>query len=747
VDRTVAFVGFNNLSQRSNDAWLAPALTAMLASELGAADHVRVLPDELVRDAKQRLDAPLAGGYGRDTLTQLRSRLGADYIVSGSYLLAAGSEDPTLRVDVQIQDARSGALVATVSHQVGISLLPQLVSQAGAGLRSRLGVGIPSATLAGLMAKAQAPTTEIARRIGIAQDAMERHEAARARDELLEAVAQAPDFAPSYLYLSRAWSALGFREKALAAAEQANSRATDLPPELKLEIDAAVHTDRYEWAKAAATWNSLAAMKPLSIEYRINAVDAEIAMGDFSGAEANLVDLRHLTQAAGDPRVDLAAARLALARNDAKFAEELATRAFAESQRRVLPALMADASLALATARTLLGHYEQAAGDVQAAIHDYGALGNPHGESAARRQLAALLGDQNQVKAAQQEYSRALAIAQRIGDAGEVGAAYRNISALLWTAGDRDGAQAGARQALAIARETGDLPLEAWTLRALATIAADEAVSDEVMAQFAEVTELTERVHDRGGHVWSLATNADELRQRGELADAHDTCERAMTEAATLSDPQFIIYATFTCAQIELDRGEAERASTLLAKVEALSASGRNPVYAANTQLLLGQIEFEAAHWQEAVRRLHAAAQGFAAVEAATGEADAEALLAVCAQAMGDPAERNRALDRVRVLRRAITARQEIYLVDIALAQLDHAASGEAARHLHALAQDAANRHFLAWSLEARLAEWRVLAAQGKPAAPKVRAQLETEARQGGFNRILELIKRAPQPG
>ena len=98
-----------------------------------------------------------------------------------------------------------------------------------------------------------------------------------------------------------------------------------------------------------------------------------------------------------------------------------------------------------------------------------------------------------------------------------------------------------------MARETDNLHLQAWTLRALATIAADEAVSDDVMQEYREVTELTERSGDRGGHVWSLATYADAERLRGELDRAHSTCEQSNAEAAALSDPQFAVYSGFTC--------------------------------------------------------------------------------------------------------------------------------------------------------------------------------------------------------
>lgn len=743
-DRSVAVVGFHNLSQNAKDAWLSPALIAMLGSELGASGHIRVLPDEQVHDASQSLGSPLAGGYARETLASLRQRLGADYVISGSYLVASSADDPTLRVDVQLQDTRSGAVIATLSNEAALSSLPQLANQTGVGLREKLGIGAPIGPAAGRTASVEPPTTDVARRIGLATDAMERHDAVRARDELIQAVAEAPQFAPAYLHLSRAWSALGYREKALAAAEQASSHSANLPPELKLEIAAAAQTDSYEWGAAAASWQSLVALKPFAIDYRIHEMEAQISLGDFAAAQATLADLKRLPQATGDPRVTLADSRLALARNDAAGGEVLAAQAQREANSRELPGVAADAALALSAARGLLGKYDLATADAQAAISYFGSSGNPHGESAARRQLAAILGDQNRVDDAHAEYSRALAIAQKVGDAGEVGAIYRNIASLLWLAGDRDGTAAAARQALAVARETGNLPLQAWTLRALASIAADDAASDEVIAQYQEVTLLNERAHDRGGHVWSLATLADTLRLRGELAEARDVCDRAMTEAVALSDPQFVIVSTFTCAGVAFDRGETERARALLERVASLAASGRNPIYAANTELLLGQIDLEASHWPEAAKRLRLAAEEFAGVGAVTGEADADALLAVCAAASGDSAERDRALARTRHLRASITARQEVYAADIVMAQLDGAAHGDAPAHLRALALDAEHRHFLGWSLEAKLAEWRVLAAHDGSQARELRAEIEREARAHGFNRILALLGASP---
>lgn len=747
-NRVVAIVEFKDLTQDPDDAWLAPELTSMLATELGAADEIRVIPDALVHDAIKDLKAQDAGGYSRDALAQMRRRLTADYVLSGRYSVSESANDRPLLLDIELQDARSGASVAILSSQKGLTELNLLVSQAGTALRDKLGVSHASVESLGQIASTRPPTTAVAQRIGFALDAMERYDSARARDELLEAIAEAPDYAPAYLYLARAWSSLGYRQKALVAAEQAASRSSSVPPELALQIDAAVQTQNYDSKNAAVTWRRLVALKPLTLEYRLEAIDAEIAAGEMSSAQTALADLRRLPQASEDPRVELAAARLAGARDDTKSNVEHAEEALRQAQAREAPGLIADAQVELATALRHLGEFERSKSELDAAIAGYRAIGNPRGEVAARRTRAAVLDSLLQHAAALEEYQRATALAQSIGDLGDVAAIYRYICAILWVQGDRDGAQAGARRALQISRSIGDLRLQAWTLRALATIASDEAATDEVLKDYREVIDLTERSHDAGSHVWSLAANADVLRIRGELDDAQKTCALAQTEAAALSDPQFAIYSMFTCALVAVDRGEPGAARLLLEKVGQLSQSSGDAVYAANTQLLFGQIEFDAAQWAPAQEQLRRAAKAFAIAGASTGEADAEALLALCAQALKDPAERDRAAARARELRTAITSKQEVYLVDIALARL--ATRGpqrsEAIAKLRELADDAQSRHWISWSFEARLAEWQLLNAEdNKVPASQARTDLAAAARARGFNRILALLNNSQQ--
>jgi DNA-binding winged helix-turn-helix (wHTH) protein len=743
--RTIALTGFNSLSRVAGDAWLSPALASMLATELGATHALRVVPDTTVHDATSGLTPPVAGGYSGEALTTIRSRMEADYILSGSYLIGAGGDGSPVRVDLTLQDLHSGAVLATVSRQSEMSSLNMLVEQLSGALGARLGLQPPTPAALGVVAKLQLPTPEVARHVGVALDAMQRYDLARARDELLEAIAQAPGFAPSYLYLAEAYTGLGLRLKARAAAERAAALAVDLPPDLKLQVNATEHATRYEWKEAAASLTSLVALQPQQLDHRIALVDALLAAGEPQQAQLACDELRRIPYATLDPRATLAAARAAIGRNDVHGSAALATEALAQARRRELPAIIADAEVQLATSRMRFGEGAEAKADLVAAIEGYRSIGNPHGEAYARRNLARLIDDGRE---AREEYQRSMALAQRIGDQGTVGAVYKDLAEMLWVAGDRDAAEVAARRGLEVSREIGDLQLEIWTLRAIATVAADDAATDAVLEQYREVTDLTVRSHDAGGHVWSLATNADILRIRGQLSEAQEQCGMALSEAKALSDPQFLIYSEFNCAQVAMDRGEVAAARALLEDTSRDSAKSDSPVYEGNAQMLLGQLALEASRPNEAVGPLQKAIKIFASSEANTGEADAQSLLAICGAALRDAPLRDRARARAAQLRLAITSRLEVYAVDIELAQLAAGRDRPAAiARLRDIAADAERRHWPSWSLEAKLAAWRLMMLDTDADSAAYGRALEDQARQLGFGRVLALVRQPPPVG
>jgi eukaryotic-like serine/threonine-protein kinase len=86
VRRSVAVMGFQNLSGRPEEAWLSTALSEMLTTELAAGEKLRTVPGENVAQMKIDLSLPDADSYGQETLQEIHKNLNADNVVLGSYI-------------------------------------------------------------------------------------------------------------------------------------------------------------------------------------------------------------------------------------------------------------------------------------------------------------------------------------------------------------------------------------------------------------------------------------------------------------------------------------------------------------------------------------------------------------------------------------------------------------------------------------------------------------------------------------
>jgi DNA-binding winged helix-turn-helix (wHTH) protein/tetratricopeptide (TPR) repeat protein/TolB-like protein len=743
---SVAIIDFGNLSQNARDAWLAPALTQMLATELAADGAVHALPDELVRPAHADLPATAAGGYAPRSLDKLRERVGADYVLSGSYLVSGDAAQPDLRVDFTLQDARDSHTIASLARSAPVADLPALIAQAGGELRGKLGVTNPSREQLQQIAAAQPPSAEVARRIGIALNAMRRDDAARARDELLDAVSQAPNYAPSYSHLAQAWSALGYQAKALAAAQQAAAHAAGLPEEQRLQIDVQVQLATHDWDKAVGALRSLVALRPANPEYRYQLVTTLIDAGKPGDAQTELAPLLASRDANPDPRLELMQSLVASARDDDQQAAAHAARALELARTLELPGVAAEAGVRLGIARNDLGDLAGAEQALRQARADYAKVGNPHGEAWVDQNLGNAWMQSDPTRA-RESYQRALAGYQVIGDRGGEAGAYSDLGIMLWAGGDRDGAEAATRKVLALRRETADLSGQAWALAALGTILADESASDEVEQDYREAIALDERSAARSHRAFTLGLYADDLRLRGDLAEAARLCQQAIDGFRDVDNDGGVASMQFECALIALDRGDLAATRSGIDQAAAGARKFKDATLAFNVDLTRGQIALADGDLQGASASLERAAATAGAAQFVAAEAIAQGLYALCSQQRGDNAARDRAKSRAVELRSRINQRQEVFMVDIALAQLDAlgASPADGIAKLQALAADADRRHWLAWSLEARLAEVQSLAASGDAhAAEALRAVLEADAKARGFGWIVARLARVP---
>ena len=138
--RSIAVLGFRNLSGRPEEGWISTALAEMLSTELEAGEKLRLVSGEDV--ARTKLDLPLADAdsLSRDTLSRLHRDLDSDLIVLGSYTSLSEKSGTRIRLDLRLQDTVAGETITDVAVVGGQADLFDMVSQAGSRLRERLGV-------------------------------------------------------------------------------------------------------------------------------------------------------------------------------------------------------------------------------------------------------------------------------------------------------------------------------------------------------------------------------------------------------------------------------------------------------------------------------------------------------------------------------------------------------------------------------------------------------------------------------
>ncbi|HLY06582.1 MAG TPA: transcriptional regulator [Rhizomicrobium sp.] len=740
----VAIVDFNNLSRNPKDVWIGPAFGEMLGTDISLAGRLHTTPDELVHPARSDLPMPGAGGYAAASLALLRQRLGIDYVLSGSYLVFGSGDNPPLRLDLSLQDARSGATVATLSRTGTVADLPSLITVVGAELRKKMGAGAQTEGELRLAVNAQPPNAEVMRRMGFALDALRRYDPARARDELLQAVAQAPGYAPAYALLAKAWSSLGYMTKARAAAEQAAAHSGNLPTPLRLQIEIQRDEARFDWPHAIAGLRQLVLVQRDDPEVKLDLIDALLSAGKPAEAAKALANLQGFGGAVrGDPRIELVAARIAAAQDNSKAQIAHASRALELAKTRDAPGLIADAERQLGIAGSYNKDRKPSEVLLRRALADYRRVGNPSGEAAVHRDIGNLYLE-SQAPRAREEYQRSLALYQSIGDQGGIASVYSDLAILLWTAGDADGAKTAVRDTLLIRRTTGDIAGQAWALAALAIQESDDSASDAVIAGFRQAAALDADIGAHSHRGFSLAALSDILRLRGALSDAQATCAEAQAEYAKLNDPTLRFGAEFECALIARDRGDVRAAESGLRRAREAALQQGDTMGLGNADVELAQIGIGRAEWRVAAAYVASADREYTQGDMTTGETVTLGLAALCDTALGKAKERDAAIARARQLRSRITERQEVIAADIALAEVrgETGEKEQAVSQLRDIADDARKRQWEAPALDADLAAVRVLVHSGDVVhANALRASIAARARNLGFGWVLQRLQ------
>jgi tetratricopeptide (TPR) repeat protein len=355
-------------------------------------------------------------GYPRDTLRALRTDLGSDYVVAGSYVALGDRNSGQVRMDLRLQETISGETLASIAVSGNQSEIFDLVIRAGHNMRTKLGSTVPPdgdvdwRTVLPSNPEAARLYSEGLRRLRLLENLS-------ASELLQKSVILQPDFALGHAALSEAWSALGHKSRAKSSAQKALSLSNSLPEDERLEIEGRHYELNHDWAGALGAYRHLWQDFPDDIESGLKLAAVQTSAGYLNEALATLSSLRSAPSSQrDDPRIDLAEAAVAAHNSDHKRQQALAEHAEAKAR-------YSGACLLLARAQLVKG---------------------------------SALEDQSLFRGANESYSLARQIFEQAGDRAGTTTALNNIGLILQKQGKLDEAREKLEQTRDYFREIGD---------------------------------------------------------------------------------------------------------------------------------------------------------------------------------------------------------------------------------------------------------------------------------------------------
>lgn len=603
--RSVAVLGFHNLSGKPETEWLSTALAETLGAELGAGGDLRTVPGEDVSRAKVELSIADPSSVGEVTLKRLGANVRADLVLAGAYLALGEKGGGRLRLDLQIHDVGRGEVVAKVSDSGTEAELLDLVSRTGEKLREQLGLSRLSMVQAGEVASTLPGKPDATRLYaeGLARLRAWDYLGARAK---LEAAAEAdPEHPLVQSKLSEAWLVLGDKVKGREAAEKAKGLAGKLSREERLWVEGLSHEAADEWQQAVQTYRQLWTFAPDNIEYGLHLAAVQLEMKRSPDEPLKTVAaLRMLPPPASeDPRIDIMEARAAQASSDFKREREAAERAAQRAEKVGARLLVAQARIYEAWARSLLGdtqgglqaydeardicekagqrwclavsleglgslrsdmgELEEARTKLEGALKLRRELGAESGQLSTLTNLALVLQRQGDLAAARSAYTSALNIAKRLGI--RMSAAYEltNLGHLSQEEGNLSAAEKNYQEAMPILKEGKDVRGAAECLAGLGEIQLKKGNLGSAEAHFEEGLATLRAVGVKDG-MFRLLTDRGQLqRQRGDLPAARKSHSEALAVANELGEKSSVALARVYLAELALDEGRAVEAETL----------------------------------------------------------------------------------------------------------------------------------------------------------------------------------------
>lgn len=553
--RSVAVLGFRNLTTRTDQNWLSTAFTEMLNTELAASADLRLVSGEDVADVKRDLGLPEEDTLSRATLLRLRRSLGADVIVLGSYALLPDNGKDRLRLDIRMQDTAVGETLAQEAFTGDENELFDLADRAGGRLREAL---LPNDDLAPASAQPPAPLAANQLALQFYSEGRARllsFDFVGARDLLKRAVYADPHYAMAHSALASTFSHLGYEALARNEAKLAVDQSQHLPDQFSLAIRGQYEETLRDWAAASKTYAQLSRLFPDNLDYglRLVAAQSHISSDD---ALRTLASLRRLpAPISSDPRIDLMSATVLIGR-DLPSARIAAQRAIAKATAQGSSLMIARGYGILCQQDAGLGvSIDRSMQECGRARSSYLAAGDLNNAARTLNDLADLYYENGKLSEAEAMWRQAIPEFRRIDEEEGLGASTNNLGELYLASGRLRQADQLLHQAIVSYEKTNDKDGLAGAFVDLGNLSVHRGKIPDALDSFHRSLQSAGSNGDKSVIASALAGVGDVQFQQADLRAARASYENALRLREELGEKQAIAETELELARIRILEG------------------------------------------------------------------------------------------------------------------------------------------------------------------------------------------------
>jgi eukaryotic-like serine/threonine-protein kinase len=736
--RSIAVLGFRNLSGRPEEGWLSTAIAEMLSTELVAGEKLRLVSGEDV--ARTKLDLPLADTdtLSPNTLARLHKNLNSDWIVLGSYTALVGQPGTRIRLDVHLQDTSAGETIADVAVVGSEADLFDLVSQAGSELREKLGVEAVSPVEAVSVRAALPSNRDAARLYSEGLTRLRVFDALAARDLLEGAIAADPKYSLAHSALAETWSRLGYDKKAQEESRQAFELAANLSREERLLVEGRYYDIDHEYDKAIEIYRTLLALFPDNLDYGLKLATVQVRGGKAQDALATVESVRKLMPAPSElPLIDLQEATAWDALGDIKQQEQPLARAVELARAQGSRLILARARQAQCWVFSHLEQLQDAVAACRESMDIYAAAGNGYGEANSLILWADAISDADAPEAIQL-YQQAEVVERKVGSQVGVATVLNNLGTVYGAQGDLATAEKMYRQSLASFRLLDSKVNEAKVTGNVADQRRGQGDLPGAIQLYQAALQLDRETADTGSANMIGFDLAVVHQLQGDLPGAKQEINQALQFWQKNGDRNSQADAMSGLGKLLLEEADFSGARKMYEQAMAIRKSGGDQLTIAETQLGLAELSIEEGQppmGQEASMRQ--VIEVFQKQKARDDEIQAWCVLARAMLAQDKAGPASDAIEHARSLAGKSQNPEVRWRTAIAAARLDKSASRTVQKELNAVVAKSRELGYQGIELDARLALAEIEMKEGQTAAGRAHlAAIQSDAKAKGYDLV-----------